>query len=119
MVLAKGQLYNLLHATISSLSSPVFVIFHDPRADLISLQKLGFDASTFTKTPLASLAESRLRLHSQSKVAQVQMDVVVVADTQKLYSAWKGAKKQIGLGEALKELNVPTRRLHNAGNDAK
>lgn len=109
VVRSQRDLFNLLHATISSLSSsaPVFVIFHDPRSDLVSLGKLGFEPNYFSKPVL-----------SNSDSSSVGSPGVYTIDTQKLYSAYIQRKVQTGLGECLKNLNIPTKRLHNAGNDA-
>jgi hypothetical protein len=45
---------------------------------------------------------------------------VYIQDTQKLYagSGLPGAIKQIGLQNALNKLDIPSRKMHNAGNDA-
>lgn len=40
-------------------------------------------------------------------------------DTQKLYAGWVREKKQMKLGTCCEVLEVKTRRLHNAGNDAR
>lgn len=47
-------------------------------------------------------------------------DKVFIQDTQKIFagSGLPSAQKQIGLQNALRALDIPCRKLHNAGNDA-
>lgn len=103
--LPEQVLYNLLHALLETLSSstPLFLIFHDPRSDLKSIAQLGFDTKTF--------------IHELRHLGKGKAGVYVV-DTQRLYSAWEGVNRQTRLSACCEVLEVPTRRLHNAGNDA-
>lgn len=101
LTLPESTLFNLLHALFETLSSssPLFLIFHDARSDLRSLQQLGFDVASFARG-----------LGGMAKTSGVS-----VIDTQSLYSGWTGVNKQIRLETCCQVLEVPTKRLHNAG----
>ncbi|GAA6058776.1 hypothetical protein JCM10212_001892 [Sporobolomyces blumeae] len=145
LVLPSGALYYLLHALFATLSAthPLFLVFHDPRGDLKALKKLGFDPSTEFEPDLKALrpkagqkgkgvspAASSSSSSSSSKAKKMKGagrpqgsearggGGIYVVDTQRVFAAWLGRKSQIGLEKACKEIDVPTRRLHNAGNDA-
>lgn len=142
LTLPRQTLYNLLHATLSTLSDsqPLFLIFHDPRADLRSLRNLGFEEEMFR--PLEEFLNK-----GEGKGGEG----VYVTDTQSLFAGWKSDVKQVRLEKCCEELEVrfvplfpctfrslaarvpsdstdaetneihpqvPTKRLHNAGNDA-
>ncbi|GAA5877912.1 hypothetical protein JCM16303_000279 [Sporobolomyces ruberrimus] len=108
LVLPSRALYYLLHALFSTLSTthPLFLVFHDPRGDIRALSKLGFDSEKVFLRDLRNLGKKR------------DGGGIWVVDTQRVFSAWFGRKDQIGLEKACKEVEVPTKRLHNAGNDA-
>lgn len=92
LTLRRTVLYNLLHATLSTLSSsqPLFLIFHDPRADLRSLSNLGFDRDMFEE-------------FNKSREASAG---VFICDTQSLYSGWAGVRKQTRLETCCEALEV-------------
>lgn len=114
--LAQPAIYRTLAALVSTLSAHqhLFVIFHDPRADLRALDQLGFDTARDWQTDLRQLgaAADDSTLEEGGKVW--------VVDTQRLFSAWLNRRSQIGLEKACAEVKVPTKRehLHNAANDA-
>ncbi|GAA5972483.1 hypothetical protein JCM11641_001865 [Rhodosporidiobolus odoratus] len=112
LTLPTNTLYLLLSALFSTLSAtqPVFLIFHDPRGDIRSLNRLGFDSASDFQTDLRKLVASQ---RGPDEAGQVW-----VVDTQRLFEAWIGRKFQVGLERACVEVQVPTRKLHNAGNDA-
>lgn len=92
------QTFNLLHATLETLSSnqPLFLIFHDPRADLRALHTLGFEHEVFAKT-VADAAASN---------AGIPKEGMILSDTQALYSAWAGVPVQTGLSKCCEALQV-------------
>jgi hypothetical protein len=106
------QLSDLLQGTIAILSKPIFIIFHDPRVDLRALKlAIGIDHGAFT---VLSSAGYPIRFPTP-----INSTPPIIVDTQRLYAAWKGRPGfQVKLQTALLEFHVPTRRLHNAGNDA-
>lgn len=108
LTLPSGALFYLLHALFSTLSTthPLFLIFHDPRGDIKALTKLGFDPQKEFERDLKHFGKKR------------EGGGIWVVDTQRVFGGWLGRKGQIGLEKACVEVNVPTRRLHNAGNDA-
>ncbi|GAA5953645.1 hypothetical protein JCM3765_006925 [Sporobolomyces pararoseus] len=110
LVLPSGALYYLLHALFSTLSAtyPLFLVFHDPRGDIRALKKLGFDANKEFERDFMQFGKKKNR----------EGGGIWVVDTQRIFSAWLGRKSQIGLEKACTEVEVPTKRLHNAGNDA-
>ncbi|GAA5821768.1 hypothetical protein JCM11251_001016 [Rhodosporidiobolus azoricus] len=117
LTLPKQVLFQLLSALLATLSAtqPVYLIFHDPRADLRALGQLGFSperefVKDLQRLPAAFCGEGE-------KGYELEGNVWVV-DTQRLFEAWSTRKCQIGLGKACTEMEVPTKRLHNAGNDA-
>ncbi|GAA5860767.1 hypothetical protein JCM1840_001956 [Sporobolomyces johnsonii] len=109
LTLPLPTLKSLLHALLASLSStsPVFLIFHDPNMDLRALAKLGFDVRREFECDLTRVAQR-----------EAGQGGVWVVDTQRLFEGWMERRGQVGLEKACKELEVPTKRLHNAGNDA-
>ncbi|KPV73951.1 uncharacterized protein RHOBADRAFT_54535 [Rhodotorula graminis WP1] len=114
--LPQQAIYHTLAALLHTLSAHahVFLIFHDPRADLRALDRIGFDT--------AREFEPDLRRLGSTASAKVQSDggKVWVVDTQRLFSAWLNRKVQAGLEKACVEVQVPTKPalLHNAANDA-
>ncbi|GAA5938637.1 uncharacterized protein JCM15063_005376 [Sporobolomyces koalae] len=116
LALPSKALYYLLHALIANLSSthPLFLIFHDPRGDLRALAKLGFDVSKEFQHDLRQFRTADKRKQRSGG----ESGGVWVVDTQRVFSAWLERKAQVGLEKACLEVNVPTKRLHNAGNDA-
>ncbi|KAK4050647.1 hypothetical protein OIV83_003373 [Microbotryomycetes sp. JL201] len=103
--LSLSAVRNLLHALFASISSSsrLFLVFHDPRADLKSLYKLGFKPN---------------KLQFRLGHADLRETGTYVVDTQSMYSAWSHDVKQRSLNMCCTHLEVPTQRLHNAGNDA-
>ncbi|BGP50826.1 hypothetical protein JCM10450v2_006752 [Rhodotorula kratochvilovae] len=112
--LPQRAIYHTLAALLDSLSAHqhVFLIFHDPRGDLRSLGQIGFDEKRDFHADLRGLGAPP---QEGEKAAEGKVWVV---DTQRLFSAWINRKAQIGLEKACIEVKVPTKRLHNAGNDA-
>lgn len=80
---------------------------HDPRSDLTALELLGVGTSSFTRDLLSF------------RRGPPPTKGIFVLDTQKLYAGWVREKKQMKLGTCCEVLEVKTRRLHNAGNDAR
>ncbi|CEQ42340.1 SPOSA6832_04149 [Sporobolomyces salmonicolor] len=111
LTLPSESLYYLLHALFSTLSStsPAYLIFHDPRGDLRALANLGFDVERDFERELKRM-ENASRNNEDGGVW--------IVDTQRLFGAWLERKSQVGLEKACAEFEVPTKRLHNAGNDA-
>ncbi|GAA5902875.1 hypothetical protein JCM5296_006320 [Sporobolomyces johnsonii] len=109
LTLPLPTLKSLLHALLASLSStsPVFLIFHDPNMDLRALAKLGFDVRREFECDLTRVPQR-----------EAGQGGVWVVDTQRLFEGWMERRGRVGLEKACKELEVPTKRLHNAGNDA-
>lgn len=126
--------FNLLYALFTTLStsSRLFLVFHDPRADLRALYDLGFDPAV---------------LQYRLGTAPLRSEGIYVVDTQSLYSAWAEEPRQTKLSAccvaldvsvrdkqsateasftdfcspsalALPPIQIPTKRLHNAANDA-
>lgn len=79
--------------------------------DLSALRRLGFDTSRDFQNDLRKLG-------SFEKTSGGEHGVWIV-DTQALFSGWLKRKSQIGLERACKEIELSTKRLHNAGNDAR
>lgn len=105
-MLTESGLYTVLHALLETLSSstPLFLLFHDDRSDLKSLEQIGFETDKFLRT--------------LSKLSGKDRNNIFIVDTQKLYAAWIERNLQVRLSTCCETLEVPTRRLHNAGNDA-
>ncbi|GAA6016827.1 hypothetical protein JCM10207_003265 [Rhodosporidiobolus poonsookiae] len=115
LTLPQDTLHTLLSALLSTLSAtqPVYLVFHDPRGDLRALTQLGFDPSTEFER------EGDLhRIAEDGGQRGLEPGRIWITDTQRLFSAWLGRKNQVGLEKACDEFKVPTRRLHNAANDA-
>lgn len=98
--------FNLLSALIDSLSSsaPLFLIFHDPVADIQAFQRLGFPPSMF------AVGVKDYKDHRSG---------VFVTDTQRLFGGYEKSRGQRNLSYCCTSLGITTGRLHNAGNDAK
>lgn len=79
--------------------------------DLSALRRLGFDTTRDFQNDLRKLTT----FHATSGGDHG----VWVVDTQALFSGWLKRKSQIGLERACKEIELATKRLHNAGNDAR
>lgn len=79
--------------------------------DLSALRLLGFDTSRDFQNDLRKLG-------SFEQTSGGEHGVWIV-DTQALFSGWLKRKSQIGLERACKEIELSTKRLHNAGNDAR
>ncbi|GAA5887158.1 hypothetical protein JCM5296_001614 [Sporobolomyces johnsonii] len=111
LTLPHKTVYYLLHALFSTLSSssPVYLIFHDPRGDLRALANLGFDVERDFQHELKGLGQAKRGNEGGG---------VWIVDTQRLFGAWLEKKDQIGLEKACAEFKIPTERPHNAGNDA-
>lgn len=114
--LPQQAIYHTLAALLHTLSAHahVFLIFHDPRADLRALDRIGFDTAREFEPDLR-----RLGAPASGKVFNDGGKVWIV-DTQRLFSAWINRKVQTGLEKACAEVQVPTKKalLHNAANDA-
>lgn len=132
-----------LNATITTLSAhgPLVLVFHNAAAEIEYFRDLGFDTSCWLDSFAAAGAEhteltSKLEtllidLEEGSAIASASSSIyqgnpsvakgsILIQDTQKLFSAsgLPGAIPQIGLSKALKALQIPYKRMHNAGNDA-
>lgn len=102
-------------------TGPLFLVFHSAAAEIAYFSKLGIDTTkwvvglpdpAFWNDPIASPpGETEVRLREGA---------VYVMDTQRLFNAsgLPEAQRQVGLENALKALDIPSRYLHNAGNDA-
>lgn len=102
-----------LATNFAHLPKPLLIMCHDPRSDLTALQMLGIAVDDFN-TDLAELLDETGRLRTDGAAKEG----IWLVDTQKLYSAFVGDKKQSSLETCCAVLRVPTQRLHNAGNDA-
>ncbi|KAL8286932.1 hypothetical protein RQP46_003938 [Phenoliferia psychrophenolica] len=89
----EDTLSSLLHALVDaySSSSPLFILFHDSRADIRTLVQLGFEKSLF----------SRLGEHYNN-----QDSGVFVVDTQQLFQGWSGQRRQFKLSKCCDDFNV-------------
>lgn len=74
-------------------SRNIVIVGHDIRQDLRWISTLGVDLLTLKK-------------------------VVGQVDTQDMYQAWRNQTNGRGLGKVLSDLGIPSKNLHNAGNDA-
>ncbi|KAH6998759.1 hypothetical protein BKA56DRAFT_665310 [Ilyonectria sp. MPI-CAGE-AT-0026] len=74
-------------------SRNIVIVGHDIRQDLRWISTLGVDLLTLKK-------------------------VVGQVDTQDMYQAWRNETNGRGLGKVLSDLGIPSKNLHNAGNDA-
>lgn len=112
-IISESLLADRLATTLNTFSTapngPLLLLCHDPRAEITALKMLNIDADAF-KTGLGGLLAT---LRGGGKA-----EGVWVVDTQDLYRGWRGEKKQEKLENCCSVLQVPTRRLHNAGNDA-
>lgn len=79
---------------------------HDPRSDITALHLLGIDTQSYQRQ-LSAFASS-----------SPPTSGVWILDTQVIFTGWARAKRKAKLEICCQELSVPTRRLHNAGNDA-
>ena len=74
-------------------SRPVVLVFHDSASDIKFLDVLEYD-----------VGEAK--------------SVLEIVDTRDMYQQGLKASQPAGLERILAELNIPSRYLHNAGNDA-
>ncbi|SCV73413.1 BQ2448_7339 [Microbotryum intermedium] len=119
LLMGLDNVYALLAATFETLTSSekdkqLFLIFHDPRMDLKALGMLGFE-NDFAK-PVMELAQAKTRGKADGKGED--KGSVWIVDTQRVYAGWKGFNQRRRLERCCEELEVATKRLHNAGNDA-
>jgi len=77
----------------TSISRPVVLVFHDSASDIKFLEVLEYDVG-------------------------VAKNVLEIVDTRDMYQHGLKASQPAGLERVLAELNIPSRYLHNAGNDA-
>ena len=103
-------------ATFTS-QSPLILVFHNASAEIEYFATLGLDTSSWINGfPLID------KDHDVSAAENVALadGTVYIMDTQKLFSAsgLKEAIPQIKLSNALNALGIPSRKMHNAGNDA-
>ena len=86
-------LSDLLHALVDTYSSsgPLFVLFHDSRADIRTLHQLGFAKGTFSRP---------------SGDYRGQSSGVFVVDTQQLFQGWIGQRRQFKLSKCCEDLQV-------------
>ncbi|SCZ95206.1 BZ3500_MvSof-1268-A1-R1_Chr11-2g03353 [Microbotryum saponariae] len=118
LLMGLDNLYALLAATFENITSSekdkqLFLIFHDPRMDLKALGMLGFEDG-FAK-PVKELA---VQAKTGDKGEGEGEGNVWIIDTQRVYAGWKGFEHRKRLERCCSELEVATKRLHNAGNDA-
>lgn len=108
MTIPQADLHSRLSQLIDELStdSPLFMIMHDPRSDITALNLLGIDTSSYSR-----------QLNAFSSASPPTSGVFIL-DTQAIFCGWSRAKRKAKLELCCEELSVPTRRLHNAGNDA-
>jgi len=104
--------YRTLEALVDHLSAdkPLFLLFHDSRSDIKSLAQLGLNVSLWQ--------HGLARLDGRPGPRGARGAGVYVVDTQKLWAAFIGEKRQVGLGRCCELLGIGTADLHNAGNDA-
>ena len=133
---------SILFKLIESFSSsgPLLLVFHNATAEIDYFRDLGANCSNWVtgfSVPITSstddIGEPLLIdhpadipiTHSASSLSIsgnpcVERGIAYIQDTQKLFAAsgLPGAIPQIGLANALKSLQIPYKRMHNAGNDA-
>ncbi|GAA6059854.1 hypothetical protein JCM10212_007059 [Sporobolomyces blumeae] len=113
--LSTERVVSFLRTELLVPSTPVFLLLHDHRSDLKSLQLLGLSTASFVQSPTLPLpthpdAGSMYRSGSESGKW--------ILDTQHLYSGWKRQKKQARLETACKELGISLHDDENGVRDA-
>lgn len=79
---------------------------HDPRSDIVAINLLGIDTNSYQRS-----------IHAFSSATPPTSGVWIL-DSQAIFCGWSRAKRKARLELCCEALQVPTRRLHNAGNDA-
>jgi hypothetical protein len=96
---------------------PLILVFHNASAEIEYFATLGLDTSGWIHGfPLVDKDQDA----EAAENVQLTDGGVYIMDTQKLFAAsgLKEAIPQIKLANALNALGIPSRRMHNAGNDA-
>ncbi|KAL8277378.1 hypothetical protein RQP46_010218 [Phenoliferia psychrophenolica] len=102
--LPQAQLLSTLSSLFSSsTSTPLYLIAHDPRSDLVALSLLGIPTTPFLP----------------SVPSPPPTTGIFILDSQDLYCGLVREKGKRKLELCASQLDVQTRRLHNAANDAK
>lgn len=112
-----GRMQTLI-ARLSSIG-PLLLVFHNASAEQAYFRDLGVDTSGWqTGFPPVEVTHDNISTGPPPLV--LGPGKVYIQDTQKLFAAsgHSSAVPQIGLSNALKALDIPARKLHNAGNDA-
>ncbi|GAA5908957.1 uncharacterized protein JCM6883_002564 [Sporobolomyces salmoneus] len=129
--LSTKALVELLSKELLSPSLPIFLIFHDTRSDLKSLQLLGVSTSTYLNRSSLPHPDYEPGYKSAGRY---------ILDTQTLYSGFNRRKKQTKLGDAVQQFGISLSeskgeggyvnggdlrsfeddelKFHNSGNDA-
>ncbi|KAI5474903.1 ribonuclease H-like domain containing protein [Pseudohyphozyma bogoriensis] len=101
-------------------TTPVYLIFHDPRSDLVALDLLGLPTSSYTRSlpPIAS-----------PYIVTNEKPTVTILDTQTLFSGLLREKRKYRLELVCEKLGIKVGEeaqgdlkgagWHNAGNDAR
>lgn len=105
--------------TINNLSAnqPMILVAHSASSEKSYFQTLGL-ATTSWQTGFPKINLDRPA--EEATNTSLQDGQVYVIDTQQLFAAsgLPGALPQTGLAKVLSAMQIPARRLHNAGNDA-
>ena len=118
-ILSERKVVAKMAETINKLSAnqPMILVAHSASSEKSYFQTLGLETTSwqtgFPKINLDRPAEEATNI-------SLQDGQVYVIDTQQLFAAsgLPGALPQTGLAKVLSAMQIPARRLHNAGNDA-
>lgn len=105
MVRSEAAISKRLLELINYYSSiaPLFLIMHDPRSDLVALNMLGIDTSSYKPYDFVAMPFSGVH----------------VLDTQTLFQGWARMSRKFQLGVCCEQVGMKTTGLHCAGNDAR
>lgn len=119
MTISEADTVNMFAQKVNHLSKrvPVLLVTHSASSEISYFKTLGMDTSNW-QMDLPKIDADRPVGEANDIV--LQAGTVYIQDTQKLFAASgiPGSISQIGLSKALQLLQIPARRLHNAGNDA-
>ena len=118
-ILPERKVVARMAETINKLSAkqPLILVAHSASSEISYFKTLDVDTSNwqtgFPKIDAGRPAEEATNI-------SLQDGMVYVIDTQQLFAAsgLPGALPQTGLAKVLSAMQIPARRLHNAGNDA-
>ncbi|GAA5995080.1 hypothetical protein JCM5350_003997, partial [Sporobolomyces pararoseus] len=95
-----SALVSFLKSELLSPTVPLFLLFHDHRSDVKSLELLGLSLSSFSlSSPLPPPSQEPKYLDQKGKGRWI-------LDTQALFSGFNRRKKQSKLGDAVQQLGI-------------